>query len=93
MEAIAMALFVTILVWRWERRNSPVRDQPCSRCGKTITWRGLPQGFVHKDTGRQFEPYTFAEWDDLWQNKGYRIADLVTPHAAEKRWDPEVPLS
>jgi hypothetical protein len=89
-ELVTIALFISLVIWFAEKRNSPLRDQPCAKCGKTIHWMGANgpgTGFVHKNTGRAWEPYTVAEWDDLWQNKGCRISELEFPHPAQRPWN------
>jgi hypothetical protein len=78
MGAVTIALFIALLVWLAERRDSILRPQPCWKCGQRIVWRGLPTGWVHEASGRTWDPCTFKEWD----------GSEPTPHPAARAWNP-----
>jgi hypothetical protein len=89
MSAVLLALFITIVVALFERQNNPLPDQPCWQCSRPIHWVGLPTGWIHIETGLEWWPMTFDEYNALWkkgwEESGISISEFETPHPAARR--------
>ena len=83
MSAVLMALFLTIVAALVERQGR-LPNQPCWLCERTIHWVGLPTGWIHVETGLEWYPMTFAEYNALWES-GIPISKLEIPHPAARR--------
>jgi len=83
--AVLIALFITIVAALFERQGR-LPDQPCWQCERTIHWVGLPTGWIHVETGLEWYPMTFAEYDALWRGgSGIPMSQLETPHPAARK--------
>jgi hypothetical protein len=79
---VGAALLFCFLAWLAERRRSPAREQPCWGCGKPVLWVGLPTGWIHKGTGRAWEPYDQTHWLTLVKQRRPGDPPITFPHPA-----------
>lgn len=74
---MASVILIAFMIGVYSLLSGGRRDQTCRGCGEAIRWVGLPLGWVHRRTGRDWEPCTWDEWFAR-----DRSADIPAPHPA-----------